>query len=139
VSSPKLGQVYGTVSRSVHALSTISLALLLAACTAAPAAKVTAAPQRQAVTVTGSGIMNSEPFRLSGDYSVDWTATASSDVGCYHGTSLEPTGTGRGADLISKEVSGTESGTVGVYGLASGSYYVRAASGCDWTFRFEPR
>lgn len=102
-----------------------------------PAAGGNPAPRSQ-VTVSGEGIMSSEPVTLAGDYRVDWLASNDGGRDCFHGTTLRTTGGERAADLILTEVHGSGSGTVYVYGLESGRYYVDASSGCAWSFTFVP-
>lgn len=97
---------------------------------------------RSVRTIEGSGIMQSSPVNLSGDYTVRWTASEvdddTPDVGCYHSATLRPV-SGRGSERLgSADVSGTASGTTAIYGLDAGSYYVDAASGCDWRIVLTP-
>lgn len=113
--------------------------LLLAACNGGGGGADT--PAQQPVTVSGSGIENSDPFRLAaGDYAVEWTATPHSDTGCYHGANLESTDESRFVfEPLANELldSATPvSGSTNIYGLDGGEYYVAASSGCDWRFVF---
>jgi hypothetical protein len=98
-----------------------------------------AQPARPSQHVSGTGISNSAPVQLSGSYRVDWTATDAEGRDCYHGTSLRTTSDRRAAELVATEVHGSGSGTVYVYDLPQGSYFVEANSGCDdWGFTFTP-
>lgn len=96
-------------------------------------------PRQAPVTIGGSGIENSAPFHLNaGDYRVAWTATPDHDTGCYHGADLES------AEVDVFEPLGNElldssaplSGSTYIYGLEGASYYIRASSGCSWTYTF---
>lgn len=112
------------------------LALTAGGCGNSPPA---ATPTRTTVTASGAGIMDSAPMRMSGTYEVTWTATGNAS-GCYHGANLRTTSDKRAAELLSLKVTGTRTGTVWVYDLSPGSYFVNANSGCDpWSFRFVPR
>jgi hypothetical protein len=100
------------------------------------------APAEAPVTITGSGIESSAPFHLDGGvYLVEWTATFNSGSdGCYHGADLKAVD----PDVLMVEPLASElldsgdpmEGTTYVYDLARGDYYVRASSGCDWSFTF---
>lgn len=94
---------------------------------------------RSSVTVSGTGSSDSQPLTLSGDYEVRWTARDPSGGACLHYANLDVVGEmRRAADLISTEVRGSGSGTVYVYDLDPGRYYVNANSGCDWSLTFAP-
>lgn len=98
-----------------------------------------AAPRQTAITVSGSGIENSDPFQLNGgDYMVEWTATPQTDTGCYHGATLQTTDESAFVfEMLANELldsSARASGSTNVYGLDEGEYYIEANSGCDWEF-----
>jgi ABC-type antimicrobial peptide transport system permease subunit len=93
-----------------------------------------------AIHLSGSGTLNTAPFQLAGgDYVVSWSAadTGLTTVGCYHSASLYPTSGDwhEIAFLGSGDVAGgqTLTGSTYAYGVAAGTYYVNASSGCDWT------
>ena len=110
----------------------ILVALLVAGCASPSAAP---AVRQTPVTITGSGIENSAPFRLAaGDYLVEWAATT--ERSCYHGGTLKGTDNGETEYLANEMLDGDGSGVTYVYGLEGGTYYIRASSGCDWVFRF---
>lgn len=95
---------------------------------------------RSVETVSGAGIMQSAPVSLGGTYEVAWSARPVGNHECYHGTDLRTTSDHRASDLVSVQVpvAGT-SGTVWVYDLDQGEYFVDANSGCQWSFTFTPR
>lgn len=76
---------------------------------------------------------------MSGDYIVNWTATPSSDSGCYHGAFLQ-SASGIPEMLVNELLKDgfQKSGNTHIYGLAAGDYYVNASSGCAWSFTFTP-
>lgn len=99
------------------------------------------APARSAQTITGSGISKSAPFTLSGDYEVRWTATPTSDSGCYHGASLERADGEFMNETLANEILDNrtpQSGATRLYGMDDARYYVDASSGCKWSFTFSP-
>lgn len=123
----------------------VSPLLLLVACTDSTPATRDPAPavERQGpITVSGTGISNSDPFQLNGgDYHIAWTATPDHDIGCYHGASLAPT-VGTGSEHLVNELldsAAPMTGTTNVYGMEPGQYYINASSGCAWEFVISQR
>lgn len=121
----------------------VALAVILAACGGGGGDADDDAPadRQPPVTVSGSGIENSDPFTLAeGDYRVEWTATPDHDTGCYHGAQLDSTDESEFVfEQLANELLDTiepASGSTNVYGLDGGRYYVSASSGCDWSFTF---
>lgn len=97
---------------------------------------------RGPVSVQGSGVEESRPFQLAGDYLVIWSAKAGSG-GCYHVAFLERTDGGPMIDemFVKETVWGGApplTGTTRLYDLDAASYYVDVTSGCRWTFTFAP-
>lgn len=97
--------------------------------------------QRETVTVKGKGIGKSKPFKLAGAYLVQWIATPSSSVGCYHGASLKRVdGTFLFETLVNELLNSKKpaEGETNLYDLDEADYFVDASSGCSWTFTFVP-
>jgi hypothetical protein len=121
----------------------LAFTLLLAACS--PAATPAATAVRSPQTVTGSGQANSKPFALEGTYEVKWEAQAPN--GCFHETTLWPVGSsleGGGTDFrdlttVNFTDGAMHAGSTMLYGVKAGSYYIRASSGCRWSFTFTPQ
>lgn len=115
----------------------VCLVLLLTACSPIPGG---GGVTRSVVTITGSGIEKSASYAMSGDYIVNWTATPSSDSGCYHGANLESVQATHFEMLVNEMISNglQKSGNTHIYALPAGDYYINAASGCAWSFTFTP-
>jgi hypothetical protein len=110
-----------------------AMVLVVTASCAAPS--VAPAVHQAPVTVNGSGIENSAPFSLAaGDYLVEWAATT--ERSCFHGGDLKGIDNDDTEYLVSEMLEGDGSGTTYAYDLSGGTYYLRASSGCGWTFRF---
>jgi hypothetical protein len=87
------------------------------------------------ITLSGSGTMQSATFRLDGgDYKADWTATPSSDGGCFHSLVLKGASGQSFGDIVSVDFSdgAQHTGTSLVHAVPAGDYYVQAFSGCSW-------
>ena len=94
------------------------------------------------VVLTGSGTKNTRPFTLAGgDYTVTWSATARSGMGCYHAAQLvlaaDPS-SGKDIGSALTEDDKTYSDETNLYGLERGRYYVAANSGCNWKIAIAP-
>lgn len=110
--------------------------------TPSPTPIPTPVDDRVPFTITGSGTENSAPFHLDGTYAVTWTATPSSDVGCFHAVDLVAVD----PDMRVSETLGSalldsaapQTGTTYLYNIEPGDYFARANSGCDWSLVFTP-
>ena len=128
---------------AIIAVLAVAFVIRPSAPTNTPAAPGIVAPAaRSVVNVAGTGISNSKPFHLDGSYTVAWTATPDSDVGCFHGADLERAD----GELVQSNTLVNEmlndanpaSGSTQLYNLDSTNYYVHGVSGCAWTFTFTP-
>ena len=119
------------MKRTVAALL---VALTLAACSSAPSTHGAAAAP-ESFTFSGSDMQNTSAFALAGgSYSVAWTATPHSSVGCYHGVSLARTDGGFGVPLLVNAMpKSAVSGTTNAYNVKAGEFFFEISSGCDWT------
>ena len=117
-------------------IAALLVALTLAGCSA-QTSTTGAAAAPESFTFSGSGMQNTSPFTLAGgNYSVAWTATPHSSVGCYHGVSLARTDGGFGAPLLVNampKTSAAVSGTTNAYNVKAGEFFFQVSSGCDWT------
>lgn len=146
--------VQGTVAAAVRATVApigTSVAQWQAAARA-EAATPTAAPagapkpsSDEPITLTGAGIMKTEPFTLrGGNYTITWKASDSgrgSRVGCYHGGSLQSVGGQLLSETIanaSVEAGQTTEGRTQAYGLRTGQYFLSMSSGCTWSVTIAP-
>jgi hypothetical protein len=126
----------------VPAMRWLLVLLLLTGCATAPTTTAPAAKAREsAVTLTGSGMRQTEPFQLAGgDYRVDWeaskTGTASS---CYHGAVFRPVTDGPAQPIAGELLSASKSTTTYLYRIAPGRYYIVVSSGCTWRFTISPQ
>ena len=96
-----------------------------------------------ALTISGSGSINTEPFHLAGSYTVAWTAAVhTGSSGCFQGAFLERLD---GSTIfepmpIGDAKTGTPAtGSTILYNLDAADYYLKATSGCDWSYTFTPR
>jgi hypothetical protein len=119
------------VKRTVAALL---VALTLAGCSAQTSTPGPAAAP-ESFTFSGSGMQNTSAFTLAGgSYSVAWTATPHSSVGCYHGVSLARTDGGFGVPMLVNALpKAAVSGTTNAYNVKAGEFFFQVSSGCDWT------
>lgn len=111
------------------------------ASTAESADASVAGVHQEPVTVSGTGIEKSAPFHLeAGNYLVTWTATPSSDQGCYHGATLSAVDPNAPVfEMLANELlkdATPKSGQTRIYNLRSGDYYINGTSGCAWSFTF---
>ncbi len=92
-----------------------------------------------AMTFSGTGDRFSDPFRLTGNVDVEWSAAPSGGP-CSHAASiyLETRPVAREV-IVERDLMAEESGTHTLRGLANGRYVITVESDCNWSFRLVPR
>lgn len=117
--------VAGTVSAWLTALPT-----------PAPTATPTP-PAMNPIGLTGRGRLNTPPFRLDGgNYSVEWTASDSGTVGCFHSGDMRAVDGSPGAETVgsgSVERGKSRTGATQMYNVKPNTYYLAISSSCDWS------
>lgn len=89
-----------------------------------------------ASTFQGSGEALSEPFRLSGDVEIAWTATDADGGGCrIKAVAYRADRTIAREVFLDRAVATEERGTYTLRGLIDADYVIDVDSDCAWTFR----
>lgn len=99
-------------------------------------AGITGLTSTGASTFQGSGDALSEPFRLSGDIEIAWTAVDPDGGGCQiRAVAYRADRTIAREALLDLAVTAPESGTYVLRGLIDADYIIEVDSDCAWTFR----